>query len=419
MGESAKDILDIIVSLEAKMCEHDVSTYDNSFNVRFLRPINVEDSKMEITESTSSSTIINLRDLVIMSDWRSTEVYPIWRDENMDYWNYYNIKSIKVIGASDEKEGSIINEYIYTNLGRGVYEGINKTNSYRLDNITDQVRFRYYPVQGPVAQYDKNNPTNYGYIEYINYGSETNDFKVLVPLKVEYEWGAVYCDATITIKTAEETTNSFFKEGTYNWNFGVSFDGTEYYSVVKPFNLDLEEKNYDMSNLSQSLVGVKANKWNIDGFLGFFPDATERQLPAYSYFQNIEGVDVEFLSVVDKDGLLSVGNIKIGTETYECYLGDISDDNKLYVDWLFATINDDVIYLGGTPCIFTFDGDAPVLLMDLKDLTILPNGTISETKSIRYGKPKPFDGKIVITGRSKFDYELVVSDKLKRFIRNR
>lgn len=199
-AEATKDVLDIIVALEGEMCDWPVEMSNNSFNVRFLRPINVEDSETVITDAaTDTLQVINLRDLVTLSDWRSTTDNRVWKNENKDYWKYYNIKSIKVLGAENVGPGRTINTKIYSNINRNSDDDIIKNDTYKLSLITDKVEFYYYPVNGPVSQYIPSDPQSYGYIVYKNLSSTVDKFKVLIPLKIEYEWGYVICDVTVTI----------------------------------------------------------------------------------------------------------------------------------------------------------------------------------------------------------------------------
>lgn len=201
-AESTKDILDIIVSLDAKMCERSIDVVDNFFNVRFLRPINVINSEYEVTDAaTDALQIINIRDLVTLSDWRSTEDNPIWRNENKDYWNYYQIKRIEIVGGDNLEEGSYIDDCAYTNLNKDANEEPKKTTGYLLGNVSKQVRFKHYATNpnNDICDFDENNAANYGYLEYKNLSSTVDKFQVLIPLKVVYEWGYVYLDVTVTV----------------------------------------------------------------------------------------------------------------------------------------------------------------------------------------------------------------------------
>lgn len=201
-AESTKDILDIIVSLDAKMCERSIDVVDNFFNVRFLRPINVYNKEVEITDAaTDKLQIINIRDLVKLSDWRSTEKDTVWRDENKDYWNYYQIKRIEIVGGDNLEEGSYIDDCAYTNLNKDVNEEPKKTTGYLLGNVSKQVRFKHYATNpnNDICDFDENNAANYGYLEYKNLSSTVDKFQVLIPLKVVYEWGYVYLDVTVTV----------------------------------------------------------------------------------------------------------------------------------------------------------------------------------------------------------------------------
>ena len=201
--EITKEILDIIISLDAVKCEHKVLVEEDQFNVRFLRPINVVDSEYQVTDaSTEELQVINLRDLVELSDWRSTKDTPVWKPE---YWQYYQIKRIEIVGGENRKSfdkdgnevGYSINEFVYSNINRGADDKIDKISAHKLGNITKQVDFTHFSTNPDDEICDSNG--NYGYLVYKNLSSTVDKFKVRIPLKVVYEWGYVYLDVYVTV----------------------------------------------------------------------------------------------------------------------------------------------------------------------------------------------------------------------------
>ena len=160
-------------------------------DVRFLRPINVENKDTEVTDAaTSQKQVIYLRDLVNLSDWREEPF-------KTNYWYYYNIKSIEVIGVAD---GGTLDENpnVLTNMNQAV----DSDPATSLADVSNLVEFKYFaakPGAGTVPALAPNTlpgVADYGRIEYTNLGSTVQKFKVRVPVKVVYEWGGAIAPAT-------------------------------------------------------------------------------------------------------------------------------------------------------------------------------------------------------------------------------
>lgn len=202
-AKECEDVLNIIIALDGKLCETDINMNKNEFDVRFLRPINVKDSQTAVTDAaTDTLQFINIRDLVELSDWRSTESERVWKDGKngeIDYWNYYQIKSITVVGATASQPN--ISDKVYTNLNRGFEADIIAGQAaHRLSNVSKNVQLTYIPATNDnVCDFDENDPANYGQIVYKNLSSTVDKFKILIPLKVEYEWGYVFCNVTLNV----------------------------------------------------------------------------------------------------------------------------------------------------------------------------------------------------------------------------
>lgn len=176
-------ILAVIAIKVQNECTMELPVTGNTFNERFVRPINVENDSTEITDAKDAQQVVNLKDLVKLSDWRgywfADHVAPI------DYWTYYNVKSITVRGAS---AGSSINGLITTDMDGG------NINTTILSTKSDLVEFKYNPVTPATPSAT----AHYGTIVYTNNGNNVQTFKVKIPVRVTYEWGHI--DAYVTIK---------------------------------------------------------------------------------------------------------------------------------------------------------------------------------------------------------------------------
>jgi hypothetical protein len=179
------------VAVGAKYKTCDVPLENNTFNVRFLRPINVASNDKAVQDADKDPQKISLLSMVKFSDWRDLAF-------DTKFWFYYQIKSIEVVGVGDEDDLRT-NKKIMTNLGA---DNVDAALTKALANVSQEVLFTYHaPETAYVAEYDQApNDLDFGYIEYENLGSTMRDFKVRVPLKVTYYWGDVYTYADIVVK---------------------------------------------------------------------------------------------------------------------------------------------------------------------------------------------------------------------------
>lgn len=197
-NELNNDVLKAIIGIRVKTdrCEHALELTSNEFNVRFMRPITAIAVNAELEDAQDQKQIIYLKDLVSLKDWR--EYYFA---DHANYWTYYNIKDIKVIGnytwATNDisKQGSL-NSYIYTTMSKVGQSANSLNDQIRQSTVSNQVEFR--AVQGTGTGIDQ-----YGHIVYENLSSTVQDFTVRLPIAVTYEWGSeqattvVYVDVKI------------------------------------------------------------------------------------------------------------------------------------------------------------------------------------------------------------------------------
>ena len=195
----ADDVLKAIVALKVKtnVCEHELALTNKEFNVRFLRPINVDGVDKELEDAQDKVQKIKLEDLVTLSDWRD---YAF--EGHANYWTFYNIKNIRVIGnytlgkLNDQSTG-IINPYIFTTMTKGGQNNNSLDDKVKQSTISNQVLFR--AVEGG----------KYGYLLYENLSSTVQTFTVRLPLEVKYEWGTVVTYADVKIKNTHSNARPF------------------------------------------------------------------------------------------------------------------------------------------------------------------------------------------------------------------
>ncbi len=179
----ADNVVKAIIGLQAQnACGKALALTNNTFDVRFLRPINVFNADKEITDAaTTELQTINVNDLVKFTDWRDVWNKKSEAGNGGEYFTYYGIESITVPGVADGQNISL-NSLVVTNLGQA---DANKFVS--LSSVSNQVDFIY----------------SAGTITYKNLSSTLRDFDVKIPVAVKYIWGTIYSNVTIHVhKTA-------------------------------------------------------------------------------------------------------------------------------------------------------------------------------------------------------------------------
>ena len=171
--------LTAIIGVLAKNECQELTLSNKTFNVRFLRPIDVLNKDAEIEDaSTDGMQIINLLDLVEFKDWRDA-----WKGANPggSYYTYYGIKGVYV-GDAEVKlaDGEALSsiDAVKANLDHKGME--------QLNNITNQLDFIYSSDNG-------------GQLIYKNVSSTVQTFELEIPIRVEYIWGNLYTVATVTV----------------------------------------------------------------------------------------------------------------------------------------------------------------------------------------------------------------------------
>ena len=171
--------LTAIIGVKAVNECQELTLSNKTFNVRFLRPIDVLNKDAEIEDaSTDGMQIINLLDLVDFMDWRDA-----WKGANPggSYYTYYGIDGVYV-GDAEVKlaDGEALSsiDAVKANLDHKGME--------QLNNITNQLDFIYSSENG-------------GQLIYKNVSSTVQTFELEIPIRVEYIWGNLYTVATVTV----------------------------------------------------------------------------------------------------------------------------------------------------------------------------------------------------------------------------
>ena len=174
-----KDLIAIIGVVGASECQT-LAMSNNTFDVRFLRPIDVINKNAEIEDaSTEGKQIINLLDLVEFKDWRDA-----WKGANPggSYYTYYGIKGVYVGDANGKLADG---DYLSSN--ENVLCDLNNDGFKQLSTISTQLDFTYHTANG-------------GQLEYNNLSSTVQEFELKIPIRIEYIWGNLYSTATVKVK---------------------------------------------------------------------------------------------------------------------------------------------------------------------------------------------------------------------------
>lgn len=161
--------LTAIVGIYAQNACHELPLTDNTFNVRFLRPLNITNTTAEVEDAGDAAQVIDLMSLLTFSDWRD-----LWKT---DYKKFYGIKGVEVVGVQNGQK-------ISTNPDVLTDQNGNTEKMVPLQNVNGAIDFVY----------------SYGKLTYKNYNSTTDDFKVQIPVVVTYDWGKVPQTITVTVK---------------------------------------------------------------------------------------------------------------------------------------------------------------------------------------------------------------------------
>lgn len=168
-----------IIGIQAKnQCPKDLELENNTFDVRFLRPLNVYSGDKTIEDaSIQGLQTIDLANLVTFDDWRDAWNGKQQRGTGGVYYTYYGIKGITIDGVAD---GQVIstNAEVLANLGQESGD-----NFVSLQEVSNQLDFK---LQG-------------GKLVYKNLSNTVTEFTLKIPVMVEYIWGKVPAIAQVKV----------------------------------------------------------------------------------------------------------------------------------------------------------------------------------------------------------------------------
>ena len=167
-----KNTVTAIVAVKATICSNiNVPVASNEFNVKFLRPINVEEATASFEDAETAGSTANIK--LTFTDWRDHNFTDTKVTKGLDYFKYYGVKKIAV-----DIENATTD--------------LNGNSSQKLKDLTDKVKFTF---SAPTAI----SANNYGNLKYENNGLTVGQFHVYFPATITYDWGTIKTTITATV----------------------------------------------------------------------------------------------------------------------------------------------------------------------------------------------------------------------------
>ena len=167
-----KNTVTAIVAVKATICGNiDVPVASSEFNVKFLRPINVEGATASFEDAETEGSIAKIN--LTFTDWRDHNFTDKKVTKDNDYFKYYGVKNIDVDIANATTD-------------------LNGNRNQKLKDVTSNVDFKFNAPETISAG-------NYGTLKYVNNGLTVGVFHVYFPATITYDWGTIKTTITATV----------------------------------------------------------------------------------------------------------------------------------------------------------------------------------------------------------------------------
>ena len=188
----ANDVVKAIIGIKAQNeCAKNLALTNNTFDVRFLRPINAKNANKEIVDASYvEMQQIKATDLLKFTDWRDA-----WNKKQAagiggEYEKYYGVTGVTIDGIADGQSISL-NPNVMTNLGQS-----DPSKFVPLGDVTKNIDFVYTAADG-------------GTLTYKNLSATVQEFQIKIPVTVKYLWGYITENVTITVKKTANNAKKF------------------------------------------------------------------------------------------------------------------------------------------------------------------------------------------------------------------
>lgn len=191
-----------IIITALNKCDKPIALTNNTYNVRFLRPVNMAVADgAEMVDAHNSGSTIDLADYLSFTDWRANDPMSFF-STHANYYQYYGLQSIVVGEISKTNPANLtghmqagapvtsgsLKSVVTTTLAGG------KLGETALSSVAPHMELVYTPATGDLST------TNMGTLTYYNNGENTNkEFQLQVPLVLIYKWGYLTGNLVITV----------------------------------------------------------------------------------------------------------------------------------------------------------------------------------------------------------------------------
>ena len=188
----ANDVVKAIIGIKAQnKCAKELALTNNTFDVRFLRPINAKNANKEIVDASyTEMQTIKATDLLKFTDWRDAWNKKPGASIGGAYETYYGVTGVSIEGITNGESISH-NPNVLTNLGQS-----DPKTFVPLGEVTKNIDFVYTAADG-------------GTLTYKNLAATVQEFQIKIPVTVKYFWGYITENVTITVKKTAGNAKKF------------------------------------------------------------------------------------------------------------------------------------------------------------------------------------------------------------------
>lgn len=188
----ANDVVKAIIGIKAQnKCAKELALTNNTFDVRFLRPINAKNANKEIVDASyTEMQTIKATELLKFTDWRDAWNKKPGASIGGAYETYYGVTSVSIEGITNGESISH-NPNVLTNLGQS-----DPKTFVPLGEVTKNIDFVYTAADG-------------GTLTYKNLAATVQEFQIKIPVTVKYFWGYITENVTITVKKTAGNAKKF------------------------------------------------------------------------------------------------------------------------------------------------------------------------------------------------------------------
>ena len=188
----ANDVVKAIIGIKAQNeCAKELALTNNTFDVRFLRPINAENANKTIVDASYvEMQQIKATELLKFTDWRDAWNKKQTAGIGGEYEKYYGVEGVSIDGIADGQSISL-NPNVMTNLGQSTPKTF-----VPLGEVTKNIDFVYTAADG-------------GTLTYKNLSATVQEFQIKIPVTVKYIWGYITENVTITVQKTANNAKKF------------------------------------------------------------------------------------------------------------------------------------------------------------------------------------------------------------------